>query len=103
MLEDIKQKIFEYKYQISGVFLILIISSIYEYYMKDKQDKVIEKQKEISEIKKDEKDDNIKNELKILKKELLLHKKLIQSYQNKKPKKISLYENSQYYFERLPN
>lgn len=37
MLEDIKQKIYEYKYQIGGIIIFLIVSGIYEYYMNNKK------------------------------------------------------------------
>jgi hypothetical protein len=98
MLEDIKQKIYEYKYQIGGIIIFLIVSGIYEYYMNNKK-------KDIKQEKLVENDKSIQDELQKLKQELVLQKKIIQSYKTKeseKPKKISLYENSQYNFERLP-
>ena len=68
MLEDIKQKIFEYKYQIGGIIIFLIVSGIYEYYMNNKN-------KDIKQEKLVENDKSIQDELQKLKQELVLQKK----------------------------
>ena len=68
MLEDIKQKIFEYKYQIGGIIIFLIVSGIYEYYINNKN-KDIKKEKLV------ENDKSIQDELQKLKQELVLQKK----------------------------
>ena len=68
MLEDIKQTFFEYKYQIGGIIIFLIVSGIYEYYMNNKN-------KDIKQEKLVENDKSIQDELQKLKQELVLQKK----------------------------
>ena len=101
MIDEFKNKIIEYKYQIIGFILLLLLSGIYKYYYPD-LDKIVNQKEESKIILSDEIQNEIQNEIKSLKKKLLSTEKQLLKYKDElnNKKELSMYENSQYNFNR---
>jgi hypothetical protein len=99
MLDKMKQIFFQYKYQFGGLVTLVIVSLLYKYYFPQKENK--ENPKE-SQLKTDEIQREIQNEIQSLQKKLLRTEKQLLKYKDElnNKKELSLYENSQYNFNR---
>jgi len=98
MIDKIKSKIIDYKYQIGGTISLVIISAIYHYYKSLKKEEDVSKDENQTDIQYE-----IKNELNLIKKKLTQTEKQLTKYKDelKNKKELSLYENSQYKFDRM--
>lgn len=101
MIETIKDKIIEYKYQLLGFFSLLVLGGIYKYYYPS-LDSLVEDTPKKEKIKSNENITEIKNEITLLKKKLSLTEKQVHKYKEElsEKKKLTLYQTSQYSFDR---
>jgi len=101
MIDNIKEKIIEYKYQLAGFIIVLILSGIYKFYYPNIDDLI---KNDIKIEKKSTKnDDKFMKELNLLKQKLSKTQEELLNYKDKlnDQKELSLYQNSQYNFNRL--
>tara|TARA_B100000575_G_scaffold292253_2_gene300130 strand:+ start:190 stop:957 length:768 start_codon:yes stop_codon:yes gene_type:complete len=99
MIDKIKDIFLVYKYQLGGIVALVIVSLLYKYYFPFKENK--EKSKE-SQLKTDEIQREIQTEIQSLQKKLVKTEKQLLKYKDEvnNKKELSLYENSQYNFNR---
>ena len=100
MIDTIKEKFIEHKYEIIGFIVLLIATGVYKFYYPG-VDEII-KDKDSKSQKKTVIDDTIKNQIKSLSLQLLKTEKKLKKVQEELNHKqeLSMYENSQYNFNR---
>ena len=107
-MDKIKEKVLEYKYEIGGFICLLLFSAIYKLYYPDLNALLNDKDKVSSNISMKENNANnenkeIKKEIISLKKKLLSTEKQLLKYEDEinDKKELSMFQNSQYNFNRL--
>jgi len=100
MIDTIKEKFSEHKYELIGFVVLLIATGIYKFYYPG-VDEIIKEKVPKSE-KKTIVDDTMKNQIKLLSLQLLKTEKKLKKVQEEinHKKELSMYENSQYNFNR---
>ena len=101
MIDTMKEKLIEYKYQLAGFIIVLLLSGVYKFYYPSIDDLITNDSK--IEDKSNKNDEKIMKELNIFKNKLSKTQEELIKYKEKlnDQKELSLYENSQYNFNRL--
>jgi hypothetical protein len=101
MIDTIKEKLIEYKYQLAGFIIVILLSGVYKFYYPN-IDTLISNDNKIVD-KPNKNDDKFMKELNLLKKKLSKTQEELLNYKDKlnDKKELSLYQNSQYNFNRL--
>lgn len=100
MIDTIKEKFSEHKYELIGFIVLLIATGVYKFYYSREDEIINEKVPKSEKIK--IVDDTMKNQIKSLSVQLLKTEKKLKKVQEELNHKqeLSMYENSQYNFNR---